>query len=128
MPPEPENEFARLVKKSKMIAKDVMAYERIQMKLGARRRDRSDLMSWERRNSDSTSLSIGYKPRVNGPVGIAPEPGNILNSKGNQRYYSYDGEWKNGKMHGRGTYYFADGSKYTGGFLIGERHGHGRME
>ena len=38
------------------------------------------------------------------------------------RYYSdggiYYGEWKQGKCHGKGTYYWENGSKYSGGFLV----------
>ena len=37
----------------------------------------------------------------------------------------YVGDFKNGKMHGQGTYTFASGSKYVGQFKDGKNHGYG---
>ena len=37
----------------------------------------------------------------------------------------YVGEYKNDKMHGQGTYTFADGDKYIGGFKDDKKHGQG---
>lgn len=37
----------------------------------------------------------------------------------------YDGEWKDGLMHGKGTYYFEDGTKWEGFFCDNELHGLG---
>ena len=39
----------------------------------------------------------------------------------------YVGGYKDGKKHGKGTYTFADGSKYVGGYKDGGRHGKGTM-
>ena len=60
------------------------------------------------------SWKIGYKPPVHGPPGLAPPLPYVLNSEGNEKFFSYDGDWKNGKMHGGGTYKYADGMIYTG--------------
>ena len=37
----------------------------------------------------------------------------------------YEGEWRDGKKHGQGTYTFASGSKYVGKFRGGKKHGQG---
>lgn len=37
----------------------------------------------------------------------------------------YDGDWLDGKMHGRGVYYYADGSVYDGMWQDGKMHGSG---
>ena len=35
------------------------------------------------------------------------------------------GEWRENLMHGTGCYTYADGSKYEGGYLEGKKHGIG---
>jgi hypothetical protein len=38
----------------------------------------------------------------------------------------YEGEWKNGKQHGRGVYYRSNGTiAYEGDFKNGKMHGYG---
>lgn len=37
----------------------------------------------------------------------------------------YEGEWIDGKMHGRGIYYYADGTIYDGTWSEGKMHGKG---
>ncbi|MEM6724186.1 MAG: caspase family protein, partial [Bacteroidota bacterium] len=37
----------------------------------------------------------------------------------------YIGEFKDGKMHGQGTFFWADGGKYEGGFFENKKHGVG---
>ncbi|XP_034533940.1 alsin isoform X2 [Notolabrus celidotus] len=39
----------------------------------------------------------------------------------------YQGHWKDGKMHGPGTYSYASGEVYEGSFQDGLRHGHGML-
>ncbi|XP_034407807.1 alsin isoform X2 [Cyclopterus lumpus] len=39
----------------------------------------------------------------------------------------YLGHWKDGKMHGLGTYRYASGEVYDGSFQDGMRHGHGML-
>ena len=39
---------------------------------------------------------------------------------------SYDGEFKGGVRHGRGTLQQGDGSSYAGDWYEGQRHGHGK--
>uniref|UniRef100_A0A665SZI5 VPS9 domain-containing protein n=1 Tax=Echeneis naucrates TaxID=173247 RepID=A0A665SZI5_ECHNA len=39
----------------------------------------------------------------------------------------YQGQWKEGKMHGLGTYRYASGEVYDGSFQEGMRHGHGML-
>ncbi|CAN9498441.1 unnamed protein product [Ophioblennius macclurei] len=39
----------------------------------------------------------------------------------------YQGQWKEGKMHGLGTYRYASGEVYEGSFQEGMRHGHGML-
>uniref|UniRef100_A0A3Q0QVJ7 Alsin Rho guanine nucleotide exchange factor ALS2 n=1 Tax=Amphilophus citrinellus TaxID=61819 RepID=A0A3Q0QVJ7_AMPCI len=40
---------------------------------------------------------------------------------------NYQGHWKDGKMHGLGTYRYASGEVYDGSFQDGVRHGHGML-
>ena len=40
----------------------------------------------------------------------------------------YEGERKNGRMEGHGTYRFPSGTVYTGAFLDGEFHGEGTLQ
>jgi len=47
----------------------------------------------------------------NAPVGLAQNPVQPVHSLGNEQYFSYNGQWKLGRMHGFGTYMFQD--KYT---------------
>ena len=68
---------------------------------------------------------IGYVPHYNPPVGLADNPARAFNSMGNEYYYSYDGEWKNGRMHGKGKYLFRDGKTYEGYFAKGKLDGDG---
>jgi len=44
---------------------------------------------------------------------------------GSDKYYNYDGQWKNGKMSGFGRFCFVDGSTYDGQWLENMRHGTG---
>ena len=37
----------------------------------------------------------------------------------------YDGEWVEGKMQGRGTYHYSDGSVYDGMWMSGKMQGKG---
>ncbi|GMH57155.1 hypothetical protein TrLO_g9580 [Triparma laevis f. longispina] len=69
---------------------------------------------------------IGYKKTEYGPPGLAPPLPYILNSEGNERFYSYDGDWLSGSMQGGGTYKFADGMIYTGSFNDNRPHGVGK--
>ncbi|XP_058469615.1 alsin isoform X2 [Solea solea] len=39
----------------------------------------------------------------------------------------YQGQWKDGKMHGLGKYRYASGEVYDGSFQDGMRHGHGML-
>mmetsp|Transcript_12564 Transcript_12564/g.18978 ORF Transcript_12564/g.18978 Transcript_12564/m.18978 type:complete len:500 (+) Transcript_12564:91-1590(+) len=71
---------------------------------------------------------VGVKENYQAPVGFARAPGNILNSEGRESYYSYDGEWKAGMMHGEGYYLFSDGMGYRGEFKNNNCEGKGRAE
>mmetsp|Transcript_1233 Transcript_1233/g.3681 ORF Transcript_1233/g.3681 Transcript_1233/m.3681 type:complete len:363 (-) Transcript_1233:25-1113(-) len=71
---------------------------------------------------------IGYKQDEHGPPGLAPPRNGVLNSEGNEHFYSYDGLWKDGKMHGAGTYKFADGMLYVGHFVNGQPEGEGKAQ
>ena len=43
----------------------------------------------------------------------------------NSRKVEYEGEWKDGKRHGQGTFTCSDGRKYVGEFKDDEPHGKG---
>jgi hypothetical protein len=68
---------------------------------------------------------IGLKEHYNPPVGFSKAPKGSLNSEGNEQYYSYDGAWQNGKMHGWGYYLYEDGGAYEGEFKNNWQEGEG---
>mmetsp|Transcript_28451 Transcript_28451/g.62284 ORF Transcript_28451/g.62284 Transcript_28451/m.62284 type:complete len:157 (-) Transcript_28451:518-988(-) len=39
--------------------------------------------------------------------------------------HTYEGEWLNDKMHGRGTFRYASNARYEGEFVNNQYHGHG---
>jgi hypothetical protein len=71
---------------------------------------------------------VGMKEVYNPPVGFARTPGNVLRSEGREGFYSYNGEWKDGKMHGEGEYLFSDGKGYKGSFKDNNCEGFGIAE
>lgn len=94
---------------------------------------------------------IGFKAATYAPPGLAAPLQQLLNSEGNEEFYSYDGGWKEGEMHGIGKYQFIDkftyegdmrnnrphgegvakypnGHVYSGWWKEGRFHGHGKME
>ena len=92
-------------------------------------------------DSDSEGEGKARKPRLKSepwrigqvsvyhpPVGLSQNPSQPSKSLGNEIYFSYDGEWKNGKMHGRGRYLFKDGTTYEGYFDSNKQHGEGIAE
>jgi hypothetical protein len=48
---------------------------------------------------------IGNPEVYHAPVGFSRNPVNPVHSRGNEAYYSYDGGWKDGKMHGAGKHH-----------------------
>lgn len=68
---------------------------------------------------------IGQVERYNPPVGLSGNPSQPFHSLGNEFLYSYDGEWRGGKMNGKGTYLFQDGQTYEGLWKDGRPHGEG---
>ena len=71
---------------------------------------------------------IGYMKHHNPPVGLSDNPARAFNSLGNENFYSYDGEWKSGRMDGAGKYLFRDGKTYVGRFVAGKQEGEGTAE
>ncbi|MCI4378589.1 hypothetical protein PGIGA_G00217620 [Pangasianodon gigas] len=51
----------------------------------------------------------------------------MMPNKSFNRYDRYKGHWKEGKMHGFGTYWYATGEVYEGSFQENLRHGHGML-
>uniref|UniRef100_A0A7S3UKN4 MORN repeat-containing protein 5 n=1 Tax=Oxyrrhis marina TaxID=2969 RepID=A0A7S3UKN4_OXYMA len=52
------------------------------------------------------------------------------NGYGKQEYENrdvYEGEWEDGKYHGRGTYYYANADKFTGLWTHGVKEGDGTL-
>ena len=68
---------------------------------------------------------IGHTELYNPPVGLASNPAQPFKSQGNEAYYAYDGEWKDGKMHGLGKYLHEDGCIYEGQLEFNWPHGLG---
>ena len=40
---------------------------------------------------------------------------------------TYEGGWKEGRAHGYGVFYWANGDRYEGGWRCGLQHGHGEL-
>ncbi|XP_035377793.1 alsin isoform X3 [Electrophorus electricus] len=51
----------------------------------------------------------------------------MMPNKTLNKFDRYKGHWKEGKMHGFGTYWYATGEVYEGSFQDHQRHGHGMM-
>eukprot|EP00596_Hydrurales_sp_CCMP1899_P002142 CAMPEP_0119038418 /NCGR_PEP_ID=MMETSP1177-20130426/7355_1 /TAXON_ID=2985 /ORGANISM="Ochromonas sp, Strain CCMP1899" /LENGTH=481 /DNA_ID=CAMNT_0007001005 /DNA_START=733 /DNA_END=2178 /DNA_ORIENTATION=- len=71
---------------------------------------------------------LGEIEDYNAPVGFAKNPRKGYHSLGNEGYYSYDGEWKNGKMHGLGSYIYSDGLRFDGQFIENTMEGIGTSQ
>lgn len=69
---------------------------------------------------------IPQVPVVNAPPGFAPQVRGTLESHGKHRFFTYNGRWKDGEMHGpMGVYAFSDGGKYNGEWKQSQQHGPG---
>ncbi|GMF19175.1 unnamed protein product [Phytophthora lilii] len=67
-------------------------------------------------------------PMVNAPPGLAPQVRGQLESHGKHTFFTYNGRWKSGEMHGvLGVYSFADGGKYRGEFVHNQACGNGTV-
>ncbi|KAG6597874.1 Radial spoke head 10 B [Phytophthora cinnamomi] len=65
---------------------------------------------------------------LNAPPGLAPQVRGQLESHGKHIFYTYNGRWKDGEMHGGlGVYSFADGGKYRGEFVHNTPSGNGTV-
>lgn len=86
----------------------------------------------EEQKARPTNLSqqahLSYKEDKYGPPGLAAPRRFRLQSEGNEVFHAYEGEWLEGKMHGFGSYEFADGTSYRGKFCEGLREGQGSAE
>ena len=115
---------------NKMSAKEKMVAE-LQATFAAKNAEEAARQSSRKKANVVAALrtpkwKIGYKKPVFGPPGLAPSLPYVLNSEGNESFYSYDGNWKGGLMDGVGVYKFADGMLYTGGFHSNYPHGRGK--
>ena len=66
-----------------------------------------------------------FEPDVVAPPGLHKAVKKHLHSRGNHVYFNYSGSWKNGKLNGRGTMCFVDGSTHNGVWKSNRRHGPG---
>lgn len=69
---------------------------------------------------------VGQNEKHNAPVGLAQNPTQPFKSYDNEKYFSYDGQWKDGKLHGIGTYLFRDGKTYEGEWENNRQNGNGK--
>jgi hypothetical protein len=72
--------------------------------------------------------NIGMRPKYNAPPGFTSDPVLLANSYGHENYYSYDGDWKWGKLHGMGKYLFSDEGTYYGEWEANRQCGEGRAQ
>lgn len=68
---------------------------------------------------------VGVEDTSHAPVGFSNNPTQPIRSQGNEQFYSWDGEWMNGKMHGWGTYLYEDKHTYKGQMQKNRYHGEG---
>ncbi|XP_054638404.1 alsin isoform X2 [Dunckerocampus dactyliophorus] len=71
---------------------------------------------------DGRIYTGSFKNGLEDGFGEFVAPNKTLNKKDH-----YQGHWKDGKMHGVGTYRYANGEIYDGSFQDGLRHGHGML-
>lgn len=57
---------------------------------------------------------LEYSEVKNPPLVCSRDPGLVYKSEGNEKYFSYKGEWERGNMDGNGRYQYLDGCSYTG--------------
>lgn len=51
---------------------------------------------------------------------------NFINMNERHHIAEYSGQLKNGRMQGKGTYWFESGTRYVGEFKDGQFHGNGK--
>lgn len=76
-------------------------------------------------NMIASQESIGYKDRINAPVGLYQTKQLVSKSLQNEAQYSYRGEWVDGRLAGRGEYFYKDGETYKGEFSSNAPNGQG---
>ena len=69
--------------------------------------------------------NLGWVEVDSAPPGFAENPAPLPNSRGNEKFYSYDGSWKSGQLHGYGTYQYDDNFTYTGEWEMNKPTGDG---
>jgi len=72
-----------------------------------------------------------YKYRLNEDEQVIPEGETRPRmrhgtGKYTHEFYSYDGEWEDDAMHGKGLYKYASGASYSGQFQKDKYHGQGK--
>ena len=87
-------------------------------------KERRDKYRHTRKAPPKRKVDIPRVPRAQAPPGMTPLP-ELKTSKNNENYFNYDGKWRDGKMHGHGTYYFVEDGTYVGDWENGRQHGHG---
>ena len=65
-------------------------------------------------------LGVLYIGERNGKFGYFTEKWEGLENEDNRDIGKYEGEWKDGKMNGEGTFTFHDGEKYVGEYKDGK--------
>ena len=68
---------------------------------------------------------LEYEKVAPAPPGLAPASSKRFESRGNHKFFNYAGDWKAGKMHGKGTMCYVDGSTHTGRWENNRRNGLG---
>ncbi|CAL8308679.1 unnamed protein product [Merluccius merluccius] len=71
---------------------------------------------------DGRIYTGSFKSGMEDGYGEFVAPNKMLSKNDN-----YQGHWREGKMHGSGTYRYASGEVYEGSFRDGVRHGHGTL-
>ena len=93
--------------------------------------DREDLGELDPRgelSSPTRQKTIGHAPIYPAPVGFSTQKTLLSNSLGHEAFFTgYNGDWKNGQLHGEGRYRFGagEGEEYRGIYHQNEAHGEG---
>ncbi len=80
---------------------------------------------YENYTQDNKQYTNVFVVQVNSFFKLFVNPKVVLGTYTFSNGAKYEGEWKDGKVHGEGTYTFLDGAKYEGEWKDGKGHGEG---
>ncbi len=77
---------------------------------------------YDSKNEEMIGCGLELRPDGSLYEGVRGGPGRVIHKNGDM----YEGEWKNNKADGYGTFTTTDGQKYTGDWVGDRKHGKGK--